>query len=279
MLTFTSRFPLSIAHGLLERVRVVQVVPAVAVEGLIAGEVLGLFVPAPEPGKIVFVSLRFFAAVFVPFYFGCGAQDAGVLRAGVQGARGHEGANVQADAVIDVRVPADGLLVEWLPADEDVVGGFACEDALEFVLQVHRGGEAGVGAFCARLLLPALLRNPVAEVGVDEFLEGAAAFTIRRGELVIIHQRVKTVAQAVPDVPNEWTVMEQGAVLFEKFVAQPIVKGLAFAIGGGEEFIQACSGPVLAIGGGKEFCQALSGGRLLVDGAQAHDAVGVGEAV
>ena len=65
-----------------------------------------------------------FATVFVPgdveFWLFVVAQDFG----------GHEGADVQAHAVIEVGVPADGLLGQGFPANEDVVGGFAFQNGL-----------------------------------------------------------------------------------------------------------------------------------------------------
>lgn len=51
-----------------------------------------------------------------------------------QHARRHERPDVQPHAVIQVRVPADGLLVQRLPAHIDVVGRLALEDQLELVL-------------------------------------------------------------------------------------------------------------------------------------------------
>jgi hypothetical protein len=35
-----------------------------------------------------------------------------------------EGADVEADVVVEIRVPADGLIPERFPADEEVVGRF-----------------------------------------------------------------------------------------------------------------------------------------------------------
>lgn len=82
---------------------------------------------APEPWELVLGLVWFFAAILAPVDVGFGAEDAGAfLAAGDVG--GHEGANVQAHAVVDVWLPADGLFVEGFPADEDVVGWFAGED-------------------------------------------------------------------------------------------------------------------------------------------------------
>ena len=62
----------------------------------------------------------------------------------------HEGADVQPHAVVQVGVPADRLLGERLPADEDVVGRLACQDQLELLLQLLGGGQAEVGPGLAR---------------------------------------------------------------------------------------------------------------------------------
>ena len=61
------------------------------------------------------------AAVLVPLDVELGAQDAG----------GHEGADVEAHAVVEVGLPAERLLGERLPAHVDVVGRLALEDQLE----------------------------------------------------------------------------------------------------------------------------------------------------
>ena len=47
------------------------------------------------------------ASVFFPVDVGFGAEDAGAFFAEVAGE--HEGADVEADAVVEVGVPADGL--------------------------------------------------------------------------------------------------------------------------------------------------------------------------
>src|ERR1700693_1139795 len=101
------------------------VVPAVAVRlSADSGEVLLLPIPAPKPREILFVSHGFLPAVLLPFNVGLGAQDAGAfLAAGY--VLDEEGADVQAHAVVNVRIPADGLLAKRFPPDEDVVGRVA----------------------------------------------------------------------------------------------------------------------------------------------------------
>lgn len=57
-----------------------------------------------------------------------------------------ERADIEAHAVVEVGVPAHGLLLEGLPADEDVVWRLALNDLLELVLEDARGLGAGVVA-------------------------------------------------------------------------------------------------------------------------------------
>ena len=95
------------------------VVPAIAI-WLVShsSEILLFFIPAPEPGEFLFVSHRFFAAIFVPFDVGSVAQDSNLLllfRVFVGGswnchACQHEGPDVHSHAVVEIGMPADGLL-------------------------------------------------------------------------------------------------------------------------------------------------------------------------
>ena len=59
---------------------------------------------------------------------------------------GHEGADVEAHAVVQVGVPADGLFGELLPAHKDVVGWLAFKNEFQAALQVLRGGQTGLCA-------------------------------------------------------------------------------------------------------------------------------------
>lgn len=59
-----------------------------------------------------------FAAVFAPLHVECFAEDADL----------HEGPDVETDAVVEVGLPAEGLIGEGLPAYEDVVGRLAFQD-------------------------------------------------------------------------------------------------------------------------------------------------------
>jgi len=80
----------------------------------------------------------------------------------------HEWSDVQSDAVIQVRVPSDRLLLQRFPTDKDVVGRFAFQDQLEAVLELT-GFEWAVvsAAFLVRDGF-LLLLDPFAQVGVGE---------------------------------------------------------------------------------------------------------------
>ena len=95
------------------------------------------------------------------------------------------------------------------------------------LLQMFGGGEPRIRAFDAGLLIGALAIDPVAEIGVDQLLQRPPAFAVRRGEAVVVDQRMEAVAPPVPDVPDERTLMEQLAMLLEEPVAQPVIERLA----------------------------------------------------
>ena len=177
-----------VAGGLFGGDQIVAIIPAIAVESGAAFEIRGGFVPRPEPGEIGLGALGLFAAVFVPTDFGRGAEDAGALPAGVERLGGDERAEVEPDAVVDVWIPADGLLVERLPADEQVEGRFAGKDVFELDAQVFRGRDAGVGALNPGLLRLALGVDPFAEIGEDEFIQRALAGAVPGGEPVVVDQ-------------------------------------------------------------------------------------------
>ena len=59
-------------------------------------------------------------------------------------------------AVVDIRLPANGLFRNGLPADKDVKGRLAFEDGDEAFLQLQAGRQAIFGA-----ALPALYANLV----------------------------------------------------------------------------------------------------------------------
>lgn len=125
--------------------RVVKIVVAVAIEFFSTLEVVGLFIPAPEPGEVGLFALGFFASIFSPLDIGFTAEEAGAFcfflsRFEIGGFQ--EGANVEADAVVEVGMPTEGLFVEWLPTSEEIVGWLAGEDVLEFALEGLGGEDA-----------------------------------------------------------------------------------------------------------------------------------------
>src|SRR5262249_13934427 len=129
----------SVVSGLLECARVVHVIPPVAIEGFAAGKVLCFSVPAPEPREALPVTLWLLAAVLVPLDFGSRAKNAGIGRSSVQGTRRHERAYVDADPIVDIRLPADGLLAQLIPAYKNVVGWLSFDNLGQLVLQVPGG--------------------------------------------------------------------------------------------------------------------------------------------
>ena len=118
------------------------VVPTIAIRLFAdSGEVLFLFIPAPEPRELLLVPLGFFPTVLLPLDFDTLTKDI----------RGSEGTDVHAYAVVQIRMPADGLFGEGLPANEEVIGRFAFENELEPGLQLLGSFEAGVTAGFAGL--------------------------------------------------------------------------------------------------------------------------------
>jgi hypothetical protein len=95
----------------------VDVIPAGADEFFATSGIDAGFFFALEPGVIDFGALGLGAAVFIFEFESNRAKKAGSSFADIAGTE--EGADVLADAVVEVGVPALGLLFEGLPADED----------------------------------------------------------------------------------------------------------------------------------------------------------------
>ena len=134
-----------------------------------------------------------------------------------------EWTDVHPHAVVDVGVPANGLLGKWLPAGEEVVGRFAFENKLEAALQLLGVLERDVSSRLASVHCGLLTANPISEVGIGQL------FQIGVGELVIVDQRAKPALVAVPDLPDEGAMLEERTVLIEKLVSKPIFQRLGFA--------------------------------------------------
>ena len=188
-----------------------DVIPAVADEVFPAGGIGAGSLGAPEPGIVGFGAGGFGAAVFV---FECerdGAEQASSSFTDVTCQQ--EGADVLADAVVDVWMPALGLVFEGFPANEDVERGLAFEDSGEFGLEgacsaETLGGSGFVGFGIIRLLL-----NPVAQVAVGQLLQSAVV------KSVVVDQRVKAIGAAVPEVPDKGAVVEEFGVLLEELLS------------------------------------------------------------
>src|SRR5690554_2428631 len=220
---------------------------------------LAIFQPQLIPRRGLYV----LATIFFPVDVGLPAEDACIFLGHVAGFE--EGADVEADAVVEVWGPADGLFGEGLPADEDVVGFFAFEDGFELFFQGFGGSEAFLGTVFAVGQASLLGANPVAQVGVDQ------AFQASLVQLVVVNQYAEAVFEAVPDVPDKGPVLEQLAVLLEELVAQPQAEG--FAADGIEQAVFQRGGPGVAVGGLQQGLQALVGGLFTAHWRQADNAV------
>ena len=223
---------------------------------------------APEPGIVLLRSAGLGAAIFVFERERHAAEEARAFFADI--ASKQKRADVLADAVVEVRVPALGLLFERFPAHKDVEWGLAFEDGSEFGLKGASGTEAGGSSGFVGPGVVGLLLDPVAEIAVGQLLQGGVV------EAVIVDQGVKAIAATIPQVPEEGAVMKELGVLLEAFVAQPVFEGCRFAAfepGSGDQgaFVEG------AEGGSEELTQASSGGLLAVERRQADKTVFVGE--
>ena len=96
----------------------------------------------PEPRELLLIAQWLFALVLSPVDIRLGTEDTrAFLPAGNIG--GHEGTAIEAHAVVDVRLPADGLFFYGLPPDEEVKGRLAFEDGGEALLEFQRCGQDG----------------------------------------------------------------------------------------------------------------------------------------
>ena len=167
------------------------------------------------------------AAVLFPVDIWFVAQDAGTLFP--DRGHGHKGADIEADAVVEVRLPAERLLLEGFPADEDVIRRFTFKDQLKLLFQTFRRVEFLSGAVDAVGDVLPLPADPVAQIGVDQ---GFEVFAV---EFMVVDQGRKAVGQAVPELPNEGAMVEELTVLDKKFVSEPVLQGFTGAIDGGQQ--------------------------------------------
>jgi hypothetical protein len=101
------------------------------------------------------------------------------------------------DAVVEIGVPALGLVFEGLPADEDVEWGLTFEDGGELGLKGAGGAEAPGGPGFIGFGVIGLRLNPVAEVAVGQLLQGGVV------EPAVVDQGVEAIGAAIPDVPDK----------------------------------------------------------------------------
>src|SRR6266545_4351645 len=132
-----------------------------------------------------------------------------------------EGANVQAHAVIQIRLPANRLLLHRLPPHEDTVGRLTLKNEFELVLQLVGGKEPGFNSTLVSRQAVLLAFDPVTEVRVGELLQ------LPTIKLMVVDQGRESVAATIPDVPDERTLMKQLTVLIEETIAQPVFQRLA----------------------------------------------------
>ena len=199
----------------------VNIVPSVADEVFPASGVGARLLLAPEPGILGLGAGGFGAPVFVFEHERNSTEQACSAFAYIAGEQ--EGADVLADAVVDVGMPALGLVFEGFPADEDVERGLAFEDSGELSLEGACGSEALGGSGFVGFSVIGLLLNPVAEVAVGELLQGGVV------EAVVVDQGVEAIGAAIPEVPDKRAVVEELGMLLEIFVAQPVFEGFGFA--------------------------------------------------
>lgn len=117
-----------------------NIVPAIANEFFATGRIGARFFFAPEPGIARLGAGGFGSAVFVFERERNSTEQTRSLFPNI--ACQEEGTDVLADAVVEVRLPALGLFLEWLPTDEDIKRGLPFEDGGELGLE-GTGGSVG----------------------------------------------------------------------------------------------------------------------------------------
>jgi hypothetical protein len=106
-------------------------------------------------------------------------------------------------AIVNVRLPADGLQVQRLPTDEDVVRRLALQYLFKLVLQVFGGCKPAIGAIDSGGHIGTLTGSPVPQRGVDQLFQRLAALAIRCSQLVVVHQRMETILAPIPNMPHK----------------------------------------------------------------------------
>jgi hypothetical protein len=245
-----------------------DVIPAAVNKILTAGGIGARWFFAPEPGIIGFGAIGFGATVFVLEFQGNHAEKAGAAFVNVSSQE--KGTDILADAVVDIQVPALGLFLDRLPADEDIKWFFAFENGGKLGLERTSSSKAISGSGFVGLGVVGLLLNPVAEVTVCQFLQGGVV------KPVVVDQGVEAIGPAIPDVPDKRPIVEEFGVLLEKLVSQPAFQGFGFtALEHGSSdngtFIEG------AKGGGMKHAQSDDRRLLAAERRQTDDAVFIGE--
>jgi hypothetical protein len=83
----------------------------------------------PEPGKLFRVTLRLHAAILRPLDVRWLAQHVGHDKR----------ADVDPRAIVEVRLPSDGLFVDRLPTDKNIIGWLAFKDKFDSTLAISVG--------------------------------------------------------------------------------------------------------------------------------------------
>ena len=136
-----------------------DVVPTRADKVLAADGVCTRLVFAPEPGIFRFQPQRFFARILVLEGQWHRAEETRTSLANIS--RKNEGANVLADAIINVWMPTLDLVFDRSPPNKYIDRGLAFEDGSEFHLKDIGCAEAGCGTRLVGLGIFRLLLNPI----------------------------------------------------------------------------------------------------------------------
>jgi len=94
-------------------------------------------------------------------------------------------------------------------------------DQLQFFLECFGSIQAFFGTIHPINDILFLAVDPVPQIGVDQ------GFQVLGVQLVVVDQGGKAILQPIPDMPDKGPVLEQLAVLDEKFIPEPGFQGLA----------------------------------------------------
>ena len=193
------------------------------------------------------------------------------IRIFAQDTRLDKRADVEPNAVVQVRFPANGRLRQRLPSDEDVKGRFPFGDEFQSPLQVACGCKAGIAAAFPALHAGFLARYPIAEVRVNQLVQQGMV------ELVIVHPCAKAVLPSIPQMPDERTLMKASPMLFREAVAQPTLHAFAGIAGLCKKLAFISRAPRRAKGGGQQGAEPILCRLLLTRRRDANNTVIIGQ--